>query len=153
MIEFRKFVNTDEDLNKIIFFITQLAIYEKEPDAVKATVDSLRKWIFENKIAHGFFIVEDGKEIGFCLYFLNFSTWVGKAGLYIEDLFILPEYRGKGYGKAVFDEVKSIAKKEGLGRIEWICLDWNEPSIKFYKSMGAKPLDEWTVYRLDEGTY
>ena len=93
-------------------------------------------------------ICENGKEIGFALYFHNFSTFVGKGGLYLEDIFILPEYRGKGYGKAVFRYLIQKAKELDCGRIEWCCLDWNKPSIEFYKSLGAKPLDEWTIYRL-----
>ena len=94
------------------------------------------------------FACEDGKEIGFAVFFHNFSTFLGRAGIYLEDLFVLPEHRGKGYGKAILKELARIAVERGCGRLEWACLDWNEPSIRFYRSLGAVPMDEWTVYRL-----
>ena len=136
------------DAEKILFFIQSLAKYEKMEDAVVATPDLLREWIFEKKKAEVIFPVVDGKEIGFALYFHNFSTFLGRAGLYLEDLYILEEYRGKGYGKATLSKLASIALERGCGRLEWCCLDWNQPSIDFYLSKGAQALDEWTTYRL-----
>ena len=94
------------------------------------------------------FVCEDGKEVGFALFFHNFSTFMGRAGLYLEDIFVWPEYRGRGYGKALFRKVAGIAVERGCGRMEWVCLDWNKPSIDFYLSMEARPMDEWTIYRL-----
>ena len=96
--------------------------------------------------------VEDGKEVGFALFFHNFSTFLGRAGIYLEDLFVLPEYRGKGYGKAILKELARITVERKCGRLEWSCLDWNKPSIDFYLSMGAVPMDEWTVYRVTGDT-
>jgi len=137
-----------DDENRILFFIKELAKYEKMEDEVVATPQLLREWIFEKQKAEVIFPVIDGKEIGFALFFHNFSTFLGRAGLYLEDLFILPEYRGKGYGKATLKELARIAVSRGCGRLEWWCLDWNRPSIDFYLSLGAQPMDEWTTYRL-----
>ena len=108
----------------------------------------LREWIFEKKKAEVIFAVENGKEVGFALFFHNFSTFLGRAGIYLEDLFVVPEYRGKGYGKALLSELARITLERGCGRLEWCCLDWNKPSIDFYLSLGAKPLSDWTTYRL-----
>ena len=138
----------ETDVEKILFFISRLAEYEKMEDEVVATPELLREWIFEKKKAEVIFPVVDGKEIGFALFFHNFSTFLGRAGLYLEDLFILEEYRGRGYGKATLQELARIAQERGCGRLEWCCLDWNKPSIDFYLSMDAKPMDEWTIYRL-----
>ena len=104
--------------------------------------------IFEKQKAEVIFAVENGKEVGIALFFYNFSTFLGRAGIHLEDLFVLPEYRGRGHGKALIKEVARIAVERDCGRLEWSCLDWNEPSIKFYLSLGADPLDEWTLYRL-----
>ncbi len=139
-----------EDINIILDFIKMLAKYEKMENDVVATPTLLNEWLFEKNIAEVIFAVMDGKEIGFALYFHNFSTFVGKAGLYLEDIFILPEHRGKGYGKAMFRELVKTARDRGCGRMEWCCLDWNKPSIDFYISVGAKPLSDWTIYRLSE---
>lgn len=136
------------DEERILFFIKELAKYEKMEDEVIATPQLLREWIFEKQKAEVVFPMIDEKEIGFALFFHNFSTFLGRAGLYLEDLFILPEYRGKGYGKATLKELARIAVSRGCGRLEWWCLDWNRPSIEFYLSLGAKPMDEWTTYRL-----
>ena len=136
------------DEERILFFIKELAGYEKMEDEVVATPQLLREWIFEKQKAEVIFPVIDGKEIGFALFFHNFSTFLGRAGLYLEDLFILPEYRGKGYGKATLKELARIAVSRGCGRFEWWCLDWNRPSIDFYLSLGAQPMNEWTTYRL-----
>ena len=139
---------TADDAEKILFFIKSLAEYEKMSDEVVATEALLREWIFEKKKAEVIFAVENGKEVGFALFFHNFSTFLGRAGIYLEDLFVLPEYRGKGYGKALLRELARITVERGCGRLEWCCLDWNRPSIDFYLSLGAKPLSDWTIYRL-----
>jgi len=145
-LEFRAAQAGDEE--KILFFIKELAKYEKMEDEVVATPELLREWIFDRQKAEVIFPMIDGKEIGFALFFHNFSTFLGRAGLYLEDLFILPQYRGKGYGKATLKELARIAVRRGCGRLEWWCLDWNKPSIDFYLSLGAQPMDEWTTYRL-----
>ena len=133
----------------ILNFIRALAEYEHMPDQVVATPELLREWIFEKKKAEVLFALEDGREVGFALFFHNFSTFLGRAGIYLEDLFVLPEYRGKGYGKRLLKKLAAIAVERGCGRLEWACLDWNKPSIDFYtKRMHAVPMDEWTVYRL-----
>ncbi len=140
----------EKDLDLIIYFINKIAEYEKMSDDVVLDKETLRDYLFNKKIAKCKFIMEDNKEVGFALYFYNFSTFKGRAGLYLEDIFILEEYRHKGYGKKLFLELVKEAKENNLGRMEWTCLNWNEPSIKFYKSLGAISLDEWKTYRLDE---
>lgn len=137
-----------EDAALILSFIKGLAKYEKMEDQVVATEDLLKEWIFEKKKAEVLFAVVNGKEIGFALFFHNFSTFLGRAGIYLEDLFISPEYRGRGYGKAFLKQLAKIAVERGCGRLEWSCLDWNQPSIDFYLSMGATAMEEWTTYRL-----
>lgn len=138
----------ENDLALILDFIKQLATYEKMLDEVVATEELLREWLFVRKVAEVIFIMEDDVEVGFALFFHNFSTFLGKAGIYLEDLFVKPEYRGKGYGKALIKKLASIAIERGCGRLEWSCLDWNQPSIDFYLSLGAEAMDEWTVYRV-----
>lgn len=137
-----------EDCPLILSFIKALADYEKMSDQVVATEELLREWIFEKGKAEVIFPVVDGEEVGFALFFHNFSTFLGRAGIYLEDLFIKPEHRGKGYGKATLQQLGRIALERRCGRLEWACLDWNKPSIDFYLSLDAKPMDEWTVYRL-----
>lgn len=137
-----------EDCPLILSFIKALAEYEKMSDQVVATEELLKEWIFEKGKAEVIFPVVDGEEVGFALFFHNFSTFLGRAGIYLEDLFIKPEHRGKGYGKATLQELGRIALERGCGRLEWAFLDWNRPSIDFYLSLDAKPMDEWTVYRL-----
>lgn len=137
-----------EDCPLILSFIKALAEYEKMSDQVVATEELLKEWIFEKGKAEVIFPVVDGEEVGFALFFHNFSTFLGRAGIYLEDLFIKPEHRGKGYGKATLQQLGRIALERGCGRLEWACLDWNRPSIDFYLSLDAKPMDEWTVYRL-----
>ena len=109
---------------------------------------TLKDQLFRRKGAEVLFALEDGKEVGFALFFHNFSTFLGRAGLYLEDLYVLPEHRGKGYGKALFRRLATVAVERGCGRMEWWCLDWNTPSIGFYKALGAQAMEEWTVYRL-----
>lgn len=139
---------TEQDVALIFNFIQALAEYEKMSDQVIANEDLLREWIFEKKKAEVLFAMEDGKEVGFALFFHNFSTFLGRAGIYLEDLFVIPEYRGRGHGKALIRELARITVERGCGRLEWCCLDWNRSSIDFYLSLGAKPMDEWTTYRL-----
>ena len=144
-----KFRFADEnDVPKILYFIKELADYEKMGDQVVADEGLLKEWIFEKKKAEVVFAVKDATEIGFALFFHNFSTFLGKAGLYLEDLYVKPEYRGKGVGKALLRKLADIAVSRGCGRFEWWCLDWNRPSIDFYISMGAEPMSDWTVYRI-----
>lgn len=152
MIEKQYRFATEDDLTLILDFIRQLAEYENMLDEVVATEELLNEWIFEKKVAEVIFALEDGVEVGFALFFHNFSTFLGKAGIYLEDLFVKPEYRGKGYGKGLIKKLASIAVERNCGRLEWWCLDWNKPSIDFYLSLGAEPMDEWTVYRITGDT-
>ena len=137
-----------KDTALILQFIKELADYEKMSDEVVADETTLETWIFDKQKAEVIFAVEDGKEVGFALFFHNFSTFLGRAGIYLEDLYVKPEYRGKGYGKAILKKLTSIAVERGCGRLEWWCLDWNKPSIDFYLSLGAEPMSDWTVYRI-----
>ncbi|MFA6830330.1 MAG: GNAT family N-acetyltransferase [Bacilli bacterium] len=144
---------TEKDLDTIINFIKKLAEYEKMSDEVIIDPKLMKEWLFEKKLCKCKFALDNDKPVGFALYFYNYSTFKGKAGLYLEDLFVYPEYRNKGYGKELFKSLIQEAKENNLGRMEWCCLDWNEPSIRFYKSMNAKAMDEWTTYRLDESQF
>ena len=137
----------EQDTGIILNFIKELAIYENMLDEVVATEELLKEWLFDKKAAEVLFALEDGKEVGIALFFHNFSTFLGRAGIYLEDLYVKPEYRGKGYGKALLKELARIAVERGCGRLEWSCLDWNQPSIDFYLSLDAKPMDDWTLYR------
>ena len=136
------------DVGLILQFIRELADYEKMLSEVVAHESTLEEWIFDKQKAEVIFALEGEKEVGFALYFHNFSTFLGRAGIYLEDLYVKPEYRGKGYGKAILKKLASIAVERGCGRLEWWCLDWNKPSIDFYRSLGAEPMDDWTVYRI-----
>ncbi|MBD7913803.1 GNAT family N-acetyltransferase [Clostridium sp. Sa3CUN1] len=140
----------EEDVSTLLSLIKEIAEYEKMSDQVIATEETLMESIFKNNRANALILEVDNKEIGYCIYFYNFSTFIGRSGIYIEDIFIKKEYRGNGFGSEIFKFLARKAKEEGCKRIEWSCLDWNEPSIKFYKSLGAVPMDEWTVYRLTE---
>ena len=137
-----------QDAALILEFIKALAEYEKLSDEVVATPETLEEWIFERQKAEVIFALENGIEVGFALFFHNFSTFLGRAGLYLEDLFVKPAYRGRGYGKGLLAALAKIAVERGCGRLEWVCLDWNKPSIDFYKSLGAVPMDDWTIYRV-----
>lgn len=140
---------TAEDAGLILHFITELAIYEKEPDAVKATEESIRESIFGDKAtAQAIICLLDNKPIGFAVYFYNYSTWLGRKGLYLEDLYIMPEHRNCGAGRKILKFLAKHALENGCGRFEWSVLDWNEPAIKFYESIGARPQSEWIIYRL-----
>lgn len=143
---------TVDDTKLILDFIKQLAIYEKMEGEVVATEELLKEWIFEKRKAEVIFALEGDREVGFALFFHNFSTFLGRSGIYLEDLFVLPEFRNKGYGKGLLKILAKITVERGCGRLEWCCLDWNKPSIDFYKSLGAMPMDEWTTYRLTEET-
>ena len=143
---FRAAVPGDEVL--ILDFIRQLAVYERMEDQVVATPELLTEWIFDKQKAEVVFAEVEGRPVGFTLFFHNFSTFLGRAGIYLEDLFVLPEHRGKGYGKALLCNLARIAVERGCGRLEWWCLDWNKPSIDFYLSLGARPMTDWTVYRI-----
>lgn len=136
------------DVPLILDFIKELAEYEKMSDEVSATKEILKESIFDKKIAEVIIGEYKNKPAAFALFFHNFSTFLGKAGIYLEDIFVKPEMRGLGMGKSMLSFLASLAKERDCGRLEWSCLDWNEPSIKFYKKMGAIPMDEWTVYRV-----
>ncbi len=142
---------TIEDSEIIYNFICQLAEYEKLTDDVTTTPDSLGETLFSpNSNVETLIGYVDEKPVAFALYFYNFSTFKGKRGLYLEDIFVIPEMRGNGVGKELLKRLAQIAKENNCARFEWSVLDWNEPAINFYKSLGAKPMDEWTVYRLTE---
>ena len=137
------------DAGVVLDFIRGLAEYEHAPERVVATELILREELFVKESAEVLFVEEDGNVEGFALFFHSFSTWLGRAGLYLEDLFVRPQSRGRGLGKALLTELARIAVQRGYGRMEWACLDWNTPSIDFYLAMGAQPLNEWTTYRLE----
>lgn len=138
---------TREDAGIILSFIRELAAYERMSDDVVATEELLCEWIFDKQKAEVIFALEDGVEVGFALFFHNFSTFLGRAGIYLEDLFVKEAYRGRGHGKALLCALARIARERGCGRLEWSCLDWNKPGIDFYLSLGANPMTEWSVYR------
>ena len=141
-----------DEAGVVLDFIKKLAVYEKCSDDVVADEATLYHSLFEEHAAEVVFGEEDGVPVGFALYFHNFSTFVGRKGLYLEDLYILPEKRGLGYGKALLKYVAGIAVERNCGRMEWICLDWNESALEVYRSIGAFPLSDWTVQRMDEAT-
>lgn len=141
-----------QDTPLILEFIRDLADYEKLSEEVVADEATLEHWIFDKEKAEVIFALEDGVEIGFALFFHNFSTFLGRSGIYLEDLYIKPEWRGKGYGKAILKKLASIALERGCGRLEWWCLDWNQTSIAFYRSLGAESMSDWTVYRISGDT-
>ena len=140
---------TVEDVPLILSFIKKLAEYEKLLDAVVATEAGLREVLFgERRYAETIIAYEHNEPVGFALFFHNFSTFVGKPGIYLEDLFVDPDHRGKGFGKALLAHLAKLAQERNCGRLEWAVLNWNQPSIEFYESLGAKPMNEWMVYRL-----
>ncbi|OUP25797.1 GNAT family N-acetyltransferase [Gemmiger sp. An194] len=140
------------DTPLILQFIRELADYEGMLSEVVADEATLKEWISRKQKAEVLFVLADGREVGFALFFHNFSTFLGRAGLYLEDLYVKPEYRGRGYGKAILKKLAAIAVERGCGRLEWWCLDWNRPSIDFYLSLGAQPMEDWTVYRITGDT-
>lgn len=137
-----------DDAALILHLIKELASYENMLDEVISDEETLKEWIFDKQKAEVIFVLEDEKDVGFALFFHNFSTFLGRAGIYLEDLFVLPEFRGRGYGKALLKRLAAIAVERGCGRLEWWCLDWNKPSIDFYLSLGAVPMSDWTTYRI-----
>ena len=138
-----------DDVQIILELIRDLATYERAPNDVVATEQQLIDVLFGDRpVAEVLLAFEEESPVGFAVYFYNFSTWLGRPGLYLEDLFVKPEARGKGYGRALLVELAKIARQRECGRMEWAVLDWNEPAIKFYRALGAKPMDEWTVFRL-----
>src|SRR5437660_6795274 len=138
-----------EDVSIIIQLIRDLATYERAPNDVSATEEQLVDVLFGERPAAEVLLAFEGRApVGFAVFFYNFSTWLARPGLYLEDLFVKPEKRGKGYGRALLVELAKIARDRGCGRMEWAVLDWNEPAIKFYRALGATPMDEWTVFRL-----
>ena len=141
-----------EDAPLILRFIKELAEYEQLASQVVAEAELLEEWIFDKGKAEVLFVLDKGIEVGFALFFHNFSTFLGRAGIYLEDLFVEPEYRGRGLGKALLSRLAQIAVERGCGRLEWVCLDWNRPSIDFYRSLGAESMDDWTIYRLSGDT-
>lgn len=144
---FRSAEASDTDL--ILEFISELAEYEMLSSEVVATPEILREWLFVKEKAEVIIGEVDGNPAGFALYFHNFSTFLGRAGIYLEDLYIRPEYRGRGFGKSFMNRLAGIAVERGCGRLEWSCLDWNKKSIDFYISLGARPMSDWTIYRLE----
>lgn len=142
---------TEADVPIILSLIRELADYERAPDAVLATEAQLREVLFGAKpSAEVLLALEQGEPVGFAVYFFNFSTWLGRPGLYLEDLFVRPKVRGKGYGRALLERLAQIAQARGCGRMEWAVLDWNDPAIQFYRKLGAEPMNEWTVFRLTQ---
>ena len=137
-----------KDTGLILKFIKDLAKYEKMENEVIATEALLKEWIFDKQKAEVIFALKDGKEVGFALFFHNFSTFLGRAGIYLEDLYVMPKHRGFGYGRAILRKLAQIAVERGCSRLEWWCLDWNKPSIDFYLSLGAEPMSDWTAYRI-----
>ncbi len=137
-----------QDTGLILQFIRELAAYEKMLDQVIATEELLAEELFGKQHAEVLFALVDGQEVGFALFFHNFSTFLGRSGIYLEDLYVRPEHRGKGCGKGLLKKLAQLALERGCGRLEWACLNWNKPSIDFYLSTGAAPMDEWKVYRL-----
>lgn len=139
----------ESDIPTVLGFIKELADYEHMSSEVVATEEKLRDWMFDKGVARALIARVDGEPVGFALFFHNFSTFLGRAGIYLEDLYVHPTSRGRGVGRALLKKLSSLAVGEGCGWLEWSCLDWNLPSIGFYKSLGAKPMDDWTVYRLE----
>ena len=146
VLDFRYAERKDGGL--ILKFIKDLAKYEKMENEVIATEALLKEWIFDKQKAEVIFALKDGKEVGFALFFHNFSTFLGRAGIYLEDLYVMPKHRGFGYGRAILRKLAQIAVERGCGRLEWWCLDWNKQSIDYYLSLGSDPMSEWTEYRI-----
>src|SRR3984893_18334537 len=149
MTNFAIRATTEADVPVILSLIHELAEYGRAPDAVVANEAGLREVLFgQKRAAEVLLALEEGEPIGFAVYFYNFSTWLGRPGLYLEDLFVRPSVRGKGCGRALLERLARIAQERGCGRMEWAVLDWNDPAIQFYKKLGAEPMKEWTVFRL-----
>lgn len=151
MTNFEIRTTTEADIPVILSLIRELADYERAPDAVVTNEAGLREVLFGGRpSAEVLLALEAGEPVGFAVYFFNFSTWLGRTGLYLEDLFVRPSERGKGYGRALLERLAQIAQERGCGRMEWAVLDWNDPAIQFYRKLGAEPMTEWTVFRLTQ---
>jgi len=151
MKQFEIRATTEADVPVILDLIRELAEYERAPDEVVTNEAELRVVLFgPQRSAEVLLALDEGKPVGFAVYFFSFSTWLGRPGLYLEDLFVRPAARGKGYGRALLEHLARIAHERGCGRMEWSVLDWNEPAIQFYKKLGAEPKSEWTVFRLTQ---
>ena len=151
MTKFEIRTTSEADVPVILSLIRELAEYERAPDAVVATEAGLQEVLFGAKrSAEVLLALENEEAVGFAVYFFNFSTWLGRPGLYLEDLFVRPALRGKGYGRALLERLARIAQERGCGRMEWAVLDWNDPAIQFYRKLGAEPMNEWTVFRLTQ---
>ena len=151
MTNFEIRTTTEADIPVILSLIRALADYERAPDAVVTNEAGLREVLFgPQRSAEVLLALEVGEPVGFAVYFFNFSTWLGRPGLYLEDLFVRPSERGKGYGRALLGRLAQIAQEHGCGRMEWAVLDWNDPAIQFYRKLGAEPMTEWTVFRLTQ---
>jgi GNAT superfamily N-acetyltransferase len=138
----------EEDAATLFGMIKELATYEHLEDQLEVTEELIRCEVFGRKAAEALIAEAQGKSVGYAIIFQTYSTFVGRRGLYIEDIYVKPEFRGKGFGKALFNAIKELACERNCGRLEWACLDWNKPSIEFYKKAGANPMDQWTIYRL-----
>jgi len=138
-----------KDTKLVLDFINRIAAYEEMPDAVKYTKESLEEWLFDRQKGEAVFVLENDKEVGFCLFYETLPGYIGRGGLYIEDLFVYPEHRGKGYGKALLKKMAEIALERDCGRLEWLCLKWNVNSINFYKGMGATSMDSCVSFRVE----
>src|SRR5688572_18199973 len=151
MTNFEIRTTTEADLPVILNLSRELAEYERAPEAVVTNEAGLREVLFgPQRSAEVLLALEGERPVGFAVYFFNFSTWLGRPGLYLEDLFVRPDDRGKGYGRALLERLAKIAQERGCGRMEWAVLDWNDPAIQFYKKLGAEPMTEWTVFRLTQ---
>lgn len=139
-----------KDTELVLSFIKNIATYEEMPEAVKYTRESLEEWLFDRKKGEAIFVLENEKEVGFCLFYETLPGYIGRGGLYVEDLFVYPEYRGKGYGKALLKKMAEIAIERDCGRLEWLCLKWNVNSIAFYKGMGATAMDSCVSFRVED---
>lgn len=137
-----------KDLSLILELIKELAVYENMLDEVVATEDSLKENLFDKKMAEVIISEYRNEPVAFALFFPNFSTFLGKPGLYLEDIYVKPEMRGKGIGRKIFTFLANLTRERNYGRLEWVCLDWNKPSIQFYEKMGATPMDDWTTFRM-----
>ncbi|EJC99231.1 acyl-CoA N-acyltransferase [Fomitiporia mediterranea MF3/22] len=152
LFRIRRAVDTKEDIDAIITLVKELAIYEKTEESAKATPELIKQNLFTKPFAHALLAMSpEGQAVGLALYFFNFSTWTGRPGLYLEDLFVEPEFRSKGLGKAFFAELAKVAQENNCARMDWSVLKWNTPSIDFYeKCLGAFPMSEWMGMRLEE---
>lgn len=140
---------TEKDTTLILSLIKELAVYEKMENEAIATEATLREWLFTKPKAEVLIGETEGQPVGYALFFHSFSTFLGRAGIYLEDLYIRPQFRGNGFGKAFLKKLAATAVERECGRLEWCCLDWNRPSIDFYLSQGARPLNDWTTYRVE----